>query len=93
VNKKELHKRVAKALGISQAQASNTVNQVFEEIRKALAAGESVSISKFGNFFTYDAPPRKARNIQTEEVIEVPPKVRMKFRPSDTMRKSLEEGA
>ena len=58
VNKAKLIERMAEATGISKSTATVAFNNIFDNITKELAAGNSVSISSFGK---YEVRKRAAR--------------------------------
>ena len=47
---------------------------VLDAIKNSLAKGERVEIRDFGNFSLRKRNPRKARNLKTGVIVDVPPK-------------------
>ncbi|MFI9391869.1 HU family DNA-binding protein [Streptomyces bauhiniae] len=80
MNKSQLIKAVAAATG-DRAQATLAVEATFDAIVRAVAAGESVSITGFGSLTPEERPARAARNPQTGEPINVGASRVVKYRP------------
>ncbi|MNR54739.1 DNA-binding protein HU [compost metagenome] len=74
---------------MSVDKASKTVNAVFDIISEALSAGDSYSQDKFGTFKTVDRAPRKGRNPQTGEEIEIDAKKAVKLVVSGHLKDSV----
>lgn len=66
--------------------AQKAVNLLIDEIVLALATDERVTFQSFGSFDTRENGNRKARNPNTGEVIQIPPKRSIRFSPSKEMR-------
>lgn len=60
--KAELAELLFERVGLNKREAKDIVDTFFEEIREALARGDSVKLSGFGNFQVRDKPPRPGRN-------------------------------
>lgn len=58
-----------------------------KEVMLALGAGKAVQIRGFGKFFARTAPARKAYNIQTDAVMDVPEKIKPEFKVGDTFKR------
>jgi DNA-binding protein HU-beta len=71
MNKSELTEAVAGAAGLSQSDASNAVDAVFDTIVQVLARGEQVAIAGFGSFVVKARAARAGRNPQTGETIQI----------------------
>jgi nucleoid DNA-binding protein len=50
-----------------------------------LRSGENVNLKEFGNFQIIARKERKARNLKTNEMIVVPAKEVVKFKPSNKL--------
>lgn len=72
-------KLVDRVEGLNPEKASKAVNEIFDIIAEALAAGDSYSQDKFGTFKTVDRAPRKGRNPQTGEEITIDAKSAVKL--------------
>jgi len=82
LTRKDLIDKVAEEFGIKKKDAEAVVKFLFKEITEALKRGERVSIQGFGVFDLKEHKERKIRNPRTGEVIEVPRKKKVYFRPT-----------
>ena len=82
-----LHERV----GITKKDAGEMVDEVFRLMRGALADGDKVKISGFGNFVVRDKSARRGRNPQTNEEIVIARRRVLTFKPSQVLRSTLNE--
>ena len=76
VTKKVLAEKVqdaleAKGMKLSVEKSIIAVNAVFNEIAKAVAAGDEARIDSFGTFKSVDKPERAGRNPRTGEPITI----------------------
>src|SRR5688500_20193816 len=58
-------------LGLNKREARELVDSFFEDLRAALAVGEQVKLSGFGNFDLRDNNKRPGRNPKTGEEIPI----------------------
>ncbi|MEA4833282.1 DNA-binding protein HU [bioreactor metagenome] len=86
MNKKELVTAVAEKCSVTTEIASSCVNSVFATIEDSLNSSEKVTIFGFGTFETKHRAARRARNIKTGEVIDVPEKDIVSFKPSKSIK-------
>ncbi|MDL1971207.1 MAG: HU family DNA-binding protein [Candidatus Desulfofervidaceae bacterium] len=86
MTKTGLAARVAEKLGIKKKDAAQVVNFLFETIKEALKAGESVNIVGFGSFKVVQRAAREGRNPVTGEVIEIPAKKVVKFKAGKKLK-------
>jgi DNA-binding protein HU-beta len=82
VNKQELVEVLAGRLEKSQKESSEIVDAVLDEIKKAVAKGESVKISGFGVFDHAMRGARIGRNPRTGETVRIEETKVVKFRPA-----------
>lgn len=68
----EFRKAVAEKLEVTQVEARSTLDGVFEVIEDILVEGKRVPLGDLGRLEVRERPARKARNPQTQEVIDVP---------------------
>ena len=80
MTKTELVARVAEKVGIKKKDAAGLVNALFETIKEALKAGESVNITGFGSFKVVQRAAREGRNPATGELIKVPARKVVRFK-------------
>ena len=67
VNKKDLAKKVAARTLLSQKEALQVIDSLFEVIVKSLEEDGEVSIVGFGKYYLYTHAPRPVRNPKTQE--------------------------
>ncbi|MCB9764243.1 MAG: HU family DNA-binding protein [Alphaproteobacteria bacterium] len=98
MNRKELTARLAARTGLSRAQAADAVRALFDTIDsegilpQSLAAGERVVLSGFGTFSTRVVAPRQV-TLPSGDVVDVPERRQVVFRPGQTLRRQLREGS
>ena len=71
MNKGELIDAVAAAAGLSRADATKAVDGVLDNVTRALAGGDSVSLVGFGTFSVKARAARMGRNPRTGEAIQI----------------------
>ncbi len=91
MTKADLVERVYERVGFSKREAAQAVDAVFELMKEALERGEKVKVSGFGSFVVREKKPRKGRNPQTGEEIEISSRRVLVFRPSPVLRKVLNQ--
>ena len=74
---------------LDQNLAKQTVEQVFDSIKAALARGESVQVRNFGTFYLQRRKERNAINPKTKAAIKVPARNYARFRASDNFKEEL----
>jgi len=89
MNKTELRDTVAKASGLSDADADRALNAVLDSITTALASGDSVTISGFGTFETRERAARSGRNPQTGEDIQIAASTTPAFKPGAHLKQAV----
>jgi len=70
---------------VSKKQASSVVDQVFKEIKTALARGEAVTIPGFGSFAPVKLPSRKPKGNRSS----IKAVTTVSFRPAQTLKDFL----
>ncbi|MDF2867922.1 MAG: ihfA, partial [Gammaproteobacteria bacterium] len=71
LTKADIAEHLNQGLEFNKSEAKDLVDNFFEVIRDALACGESVKLSGFGNFIIRDKNERPGRNPRTGEIIPV----------------------
>jgi integration host factor subunit beta len=94
MTKSELIDLIAKEYEhIQRSEAEAVVNEVFEAIIAAMAAGERVELRGFGSFTTKMRRARVGRNPKTGDSVAVPPKSTPHFKPGKEMRERVDHQA
>ncbi len=76
-------------VGISKTEASEIVDQFFEEIINDLVDGNSVKITSFGTFFVRHKKERIGRNPKTKEEAIIDARRVISFRASKELKKRI----
>jgi len=86
VTKVRLKKRLRNELLLSDNEANQAVDLIFEEIVTAVALGCEVRITGFGKFSRTLRRPRNARNPKTGAPVALPERCAPKFTAGKTFR-------
>ena len=78
-------------LGFPKSQSIETVESLFELIKKTLDSGEDVMISGFGKFCVKEKKERKGRNPATGESLLLKPRKVVTFKSSGKLRGKINE--
>ncbi len=92
MTKAELVTIVSEKCSISRLNSVQIVDQVFRILKETLETGEKVKISGFGSFTSREKRPRKGRNPKTGKVMMISGRRVLKFKPSPTLRKAVNQG-
>ena len=85
----ELAQAVFDDLGLSFSESERLVDSFFEEIVKALEAGNNVKISAFGTFSLKDKKQRIGRNPKTGQEYPIKAHRSVTFTPAVSLKESL----
>ncbi len=85
MNKEELIKELSNYL-FDKQQAKIAVDRTLEIIKENLQKGEKVVLSNFGTFKIRQSAPLVLKNPKGQ-IVEVPSKKRVKFKPSENILK------
>jgi integration host factor subunit alpha len=77
-------------LGLNKREAKELVELFFDEVREALASGEDVKLSGFGNFTLRVKNQRPGRNPKTGEEIPISARRVVTFRPGQKLKARVE---
>jgi integration host factor subunit alpha len=77
-------------IGLTKRESKEIVELFFEQICGALAQGQQVKISGFGNFELHDKKERPGRNPKTGEMIPVSARRVVTFRSGQKLRARVE---
>ncbi len=89
MTKAELVAEIAKQAGITKKEADAALKAAVAAISKALKNGERVAIPGLGIFTVKQRAARKGRNPRTGEVIEIPARKVVAFKPAKDLRESI----
>ena len=91
ITKAELAENLFKVLGLTKRECQEFVDRFFELIRQALERGESVKLSRFGNFRLRDKTGRPGRNPKTGEEVMITPRRVVTFSPGQKLKQRVSE--
>jgi len=93
LTKADMAEHLFEQLGLNKREAKDIVEGFFEHIRAALEKGESVKLSRFGNFDLRDKPQRPGRNPKTGEETPITARRVVTFRPGQKLKLRVEAHA
>lgn len=91
--KSDLVNLLVEQKNISQKQAEQAVEQIFDAMTEALVRGENIEIRGLGAFHVKTYKGYTGRNPKTSEPIEVRPKRGVLFRTGKELRDRVNEAA
>ncbi|MBM2827764.1 MAG: integration host factor, alpha subunit [Actinobacteria bacterium] len=77
--------------GLSKKESQDIVEAIFDTMKNSLKSGEKIKISGFGNFILRDKRPRKGRNPQTGDDIQITARRVLTFRPSQILKAHIND--
>ena len=89
MNKTEFIDAVSAKAGLSKADGKKAVDAMVETILSEMEKGEKISILGFGSFTVVEKSARKGGNPRTKEVIEIPARKVIKFKPGAELVSSV----
>ena len=89
LTKAELVARLHDQVGLTKKDAAEAVDDAFGIMGRALASGDKVKISGFGNWVVRDKAARRGRNPQTNDQIVISRRRVLTFKPSVVLRAAL----
>ena len=87
--KKQLTERISKKTRFPQNQVSKIIDELLEEIKKALVKGEEVRLQGYFSLKTTMTKPRMAMNLQTKKKMKVPAKRVPKCKFSNSLKEEI----
>ncbi|MGM0421722.1 MAG: integration host factor subunit alpha [Pseudomonadota bacterium] len=92
ITRSDLGKAVYQAVGLSQSESTQLVEQVLDEVSNVLVSGEIVKISSFGTLAVRKKSERIGRNPKTGEEVPITPRRVLTFRPSNVLKDRIDQG-
>ena len=89
MTKADIVETIYEKVGFSRKESAEIVDLVFDLIKGTLEKGDKIKISGFGNFVVREKRPRKGRNPQTGDEIQISARRVLTFKPSQVLRKAL----
>jgi len=92
VTRADLVEALARRTEMQRADANRLLTRMLELMQDALVEGETVKLSRFGNFNVRAKRQRVGRNPKTGEEVPITPRRVVTFRPSQMLREFVEKG-
>ena len=89
MNKSDVIRKVAKANGVSIKVSQDVIDGFLDVLVDELNAKSKVSLRAFGVFSTAERKAYKSKNPSTGKPISVPVTTRILFKPSVTLKRSV----
>lgn len=89
MNKKDLIRSLSETLGDTQAQAERYVNAIIDGVKAGIKKEGNVQLVGFGSFQVRKRAPRRGRNPQTGEVMQIKGGKTVTFRPGKGFKAEL----
>lgn len=90
LTKAEMAEHLFNGIGLTKREAKELVELFFNKVSAALASGQQVKMSGFGNFELHDKNERPGRNPKTGEEIPVSARRVVTFRSGQKLRARVE---
>lgn len=89
VTKRNLAQRVSELTGVRESHAAEAVDAFFEAMRESLMGEGRIELRGFGVFEVKPTKPKPARNPKTGEIVYVPARRKVRFKPGKLLREEL----
>jgi len=89
MTKKDIILKVSDETNLKQIDVKKVVQKTFDCIVEALARGEKIELRNFGVFKIKQRKSRTGRNPRTGQVVPVPPRKVVVFKPGLEMKKKI----
>jgi integration host factor subunit alpha len=92
VTRADLVEALARRTNMQRADANRLLSRMLDMMQDALVEGDTVKLSRFGNFNVRAKRQRIGRNPKTGEEVPITPRRVVTFRPSQMLRDFVEKG-
>ena len=89
MTKADLVEIIYEKVGLSKKEAKDIVEEIFVILKDTLRNGEKIKISGFGNFTVKEKKPRRGRNPQTGDDIEISARRVLTFKASQILKEFI----
>ncbi len=89
MTKKDIILKVSDATNLKQIDVKKAVQKTFDFIIEALVRGEKIELRNFGVFKIKQRRSRTGRNPRTGQVVPVPPRKVVVFKPGLEMKQKI----
>jgi DNA-binding protein HU-beta len=87
--KADLVNRIHELTGIDKTKVAMVYDTMFDEMTRAFAAGDKVSVPNFGTFTVSERAARQGRNPATGETIQIAASKSVRFKASKNLKDQL----
>lgn len=91
MNKTQFIDYIAKEHHVSKTEADKIINLFTKSIATALAKGEEITLTGFGNFYVSKVESRLGRNPKTNQPITIPAYTQPKFSAGKSLKDACNE--
>ena len=91
VTRADLSDALVERVGVARPDANRFLEAMLRHIGDALVAGDTVKLSRFGNFQARSKRERVGRNPKTGKEVPITPRRVVTFRPSQLLRQRVEK--
>ena len=91
MTKADLVEIIFEKVGLSKKEAQDIIEIIFDTVKDAFVAGESVKIPGFGTFNVRQKSARRGRNPQTGDELEITPRRVLTFKASNQLKGLVED--
>ena len=92
VTRADLVEALANRTNMQRTDANRLLTRMLDMVQVALVEGDTVKLSRFGNFNVRTKCQRIGRNPKTGEEVPITPRRVVTFRPSQMLRDFVEKG-
>ncbi|MGD9813895.1 MAG: integration host factor subunit alpha [Hyphomonadaceae bacterium] len=92
ITRADLVEALARRADMQRADANRLLTRMLEMVQDSLVEGDTVKLSRFGNFNVRAKRQRIGRNPKTGEEVPITPRRVVTFRPSQMLRDFVEKG-
>jgi integration host factor subunit alpha len=90
VTRADLSEAIVQRTGVPRTDANRFLEAMLHRISDALVEGDTVKLSRFGNFQARSKRERVGRNPKTGKEVPITPRRVVTFRPSQLLRQRVE---
>ena len=80
-------------IGFNKRESKDVVESFFNQLNDTLTAGEEIKLAGFGKFSIKDKSERTGRNPKTGEVVALPAKHKVHFKPGKELKGRVDNSA
>ena len=89
ITRADVAETIYEEIGLSRKDSTDILDMILDEIVKELSNGNDVKLSSFGTFSLRQKKERSGRNPKTGVEAIISPRKVISFKPSQTMRKTI----